>query len=547
MKDLTRKTQETIKLMGRKIRTFSEVMAINPLVEVFVKGREFGEDRVYRGAKKYLTRGEKLKTIVELTETFIKVAQVIETRDRQKPITLRARNCLGLSDQEIINVLTELLPPEGGGRGDVTLLIPISQVISRTVRFPTHDENEIREIMRYRVVHEVPLAPENIVYGYRITSKDSDGYSTSNLFIVKRVVIDRYIDMLKAAHLEPDSVKLNIEGIANFIRSRSPEIFDEQEEISAIIDIDQDITNIGFIVKGKLIFTRYIPVGAGDLLRDSVMESLPERKRSVEFLQDEMLRTFGLFSKEAMQQRVARIILCGVPEVCQAMGEGLEETFNLSVEEIYPVTSKDLKSLSTGEEEQTVQVKGFSMASVIGQAVSGRLEGIDLLPAEYVAKKRQRSRRRDFLKTAALALILLVITALIAERELSKREQHLGKLEEEITTILPVTTRVEGIESRLEMIGKRIENKGLTLVVLREVHSLLPSDISLSLFSYTGGKTVVLKGTAMRMSDVFALVPKLEKSDHFRNVSVGYASKRATGGDELTDFQINMMVEKVRN
>ncbi len=545
MKELSRKTQEKIKLVGRKVRTFSEILVSHLVVDALKKGREFGEDRVLGGARRYLGGGERLKTIVELTETFIKVAQVVETKGRQKPITLRARNCLGLSDQEVKDILLELLPLEGRQPGEVTLVIPISQVISRTVRFPTHDEDEIRQIMRYRVEHEVPLSLENIVYGYRVSSKDGDGYSTSNLYIVRRKLIDRYIEILKAAHLEPDSIRLNVEGITNFVRSRRPDIFEDQEEISAIIDIDQDITTIGFVVRGNLTFSRYVPVGAGDLLRDSLLDSIPDRKRSVEFLQDEMLRTFGLFSKEAMQQRVARIILSGVPDVCQAIAEGLEETFNLSVIEVYPVASEDLNRLSTGSEEMTpALVKGFSMASVIGQAVSGRRGGINLLPAELVEMRRRKARRREILKTAALAAILLVVAALIAGRELSKREEYLGRLEEEISRMLPVTTRIEGIESRLDMIGRRIENKGLALDVLREVHNLMPSDMSLNLMSYSGGRTVVLKGTAMRMSDVFALVPKLEKSDLFRNVSVGYASKRATGTDELTDFQINMMVAR---
>ena len=82
--------------------------------------------------------------------------------------------------------------------------------------------------------------------------------------------------------------------------------------------------------------------------------------------------------------------------------------------------------------------------------------------------------------------------------------------------------------------------------VLRELYQGIPPKVSLSLFSFEADEKVTLKGSSPTMTEVLDLIPKLESSQLFRNVTVQYLNKRRVKDKEFVDFliQLQLGVEK---
>jgi Tfp pilus assembly protein PilN len=78
----------------------------------------------------------------------------------------------------------------------------------------------------------------------------------------------------------------------------------------------------------------------------------------------------------------------------------------------------------------------------------------------------------------------------------------------------------------------------MPLRVLRELYTVVPSQVALTLMILDTKGTVLLKGQAPSMSEVFALVSALEESSLFHNVQVRYANKRQTQEREIADFEV---------
>ena len=74
--------------------------------------------------------------------------------------------------------------------------------------------------------------------------------------------------------------------------------------------------------------------------------------------------------------------------------------------------------------------------------------------------------------------------------------------------------------------------------MIRELYTILPEDISLTIFEFEDKSRVLLRGTAKELSRVFSLLPVLEKSQYFENVKINFATKRTFQKKEFADFEI---------
>ncbi len=70
-----------------------------------------------------------------------------------------------------------------------------------------------------------------------------------------------------------------------------------------------------------------------------------------------------------------------------------------------------------------------------------------------------------------------------------------------------------------------------------------PAKTALNVFIYDDAQGVTIKGSSPAMSEVFALIPKLENSAYFENVTSRYATQRRIRGQEITEFHIECIME----
>ena len=94
------------------------------------------------------------------------------------------------------------------------------------------------------------------------------------------------------------------------------------------------------------------------------------------------------------------------------------------------------------------------------------------------------------------------------------------------------------------LIAKDHRKRGRFIIdILGHSYDLIPANISLSVVSYDGKKTISYKGTSKDMANILAFVKKLEKSEYFYTTEIKYATKKKVKGEEVTDFNIQCQLK----
>ena len=138
---------------------------------------------------------------VELSEDFIKLAEVSSVTGKRE-ITRLAKLPIASEDE------FALTP-----RRQVRLNMPRHLVTVRFLKFPSTDDNEIKKMVKIESLKHVPYADEDVVSGYRIIEKLTDGYSNILIAVAQAEAVRKEVDILKKAGMTVESVALGAETL----------------------------------------------------------------------------------------------------------------------------------------------------------------------------------------------------------------------------------------------------------------------------------------------------------------------------------------------
>ena len=85
-------------------------------------------------------------------------------------------------------------------------------------------DEEIRRMLALQATANTPYTPEEVIYDYRIFSKDSSGYSRILLILIQRDTVLNFLKDFQHLQLKPEKLTLSTEGIGHKvdgIRARS--------------------------------------------------------------------------------------------------------------------------------------------------------------------------------------------------------------------------------------------------------------------------------------------------------------------------------------
>jgi len=364
-------------------------------------------------------------------------------------------------------------------------------VVLRFVELPSTDHLEIRSMAEFQALKEIPYSKEEIIVSFRNLGSYKDGFSCIMLAVMKRQLAE---DMIKDRKIKPEGMRLWTELLYLYMVKKG---IVKHDKVSLVVDIQKDCSEVIVIDKTKPVFSR------GFKYKEDLLE--------------EMGNSVAAYKRGKDNRGIEEVIISHGPD--------------LSVENAMP----HIKALFS------CPVNFYEYKEGLG-SLNLPLE-IDLLPGEYVDKKLKRESARQLFLTCFLLFVALAMTVSFFVFKVHQKNKISLMLTEKTDKIQKAAEELNMLLKKTDILKSEKIDGETAINILKESYELAPGDILLSGFNYDGKDMLYCKGSAGNMASVLNFIRILERSKYFKKAEVKYATKRVTGNQEITDFNIACQVK----
>jgi len=366
------------------------------------------------------------------------------------------------------------------------LIIPRHQVTLRFIELPSLDPSEIRSMVEFQALKELPYPKEEVITGYRNAGSYKKGFSYIMLAVVKRQLLE---EKMAEKELRPEHIRLETELLYLYLLKKN---LIKQDKVTLVINIQKDYSELMILDKTKPVFSRglsNLEAWLEEVDRSVVSYKRDRNNREIE----DVLVTFGL---------------------------------NLSIDNIKPHL-KEYFTVPVSYYEYKEDMAGLGLP----------LE-IDLLPGEYIDKRLSRENTMQAIVTYFLLFIALAMLASFFVFKMREKNKAFYAISERIERMQGDIEQLDALLKKTEILKSQQEDGRRVVNILKECYDLTPQDITLGGLDYDPAGALYYKGVTREMSGVFNFIKVLEKSKYFKKVEVKYATRKKTENQEFTDFSI---------
>lgn len=177
---------------------------------------------------------------------------------------------------------------------------------------------------------------------------------------------------------------------------------------------------------------------------------------------------------------------------------------------------------------------------------------INLVPAELLAKAKQK---QQVLQAAAIGAMVLVLVLLVSvghyfrltrlESQLAKQQETLKKLEVIVAKVEELERQASAVRSRLKVVNDLLKGRQLYPVFMSDFVRSVPPGVRVKTLNTSGGGSsvgpvkLVMTAEAVSDEDIAAWVKRMEASGRFSGAELGAITGSAT--ERLFSFSLTVV------
>jgi Tfp pilus assembly PilM family ATPase len=465
---------------------------------------------------------------LDLSSANLKASYVRVTPSKKELISAVVKNINGLSEDEVAKSLLLLTREFKIKKPHYVLCVPSQLVITKNIEVPSLDLKEIREIVNLQAGRHTPYSREEVIVDYIPIGTYKQNYTKVLLLIVNSSVVKKQFTILDKAGIKIDKAILAQEGIAAFAAKSFK--FDPAA-VTAVLHLDDVVTDFSIFFKNKVIFIRSIPIGRQHLTGD--------REKNLEKFLDEVKKSLDSYQVENIEKAPAMFILTGAMDGVDNLDTLINEAAHIPVR-VVAYLSNAFKSFAGSEESKEVSFLG-----VAGPLLALGECRTSLIPEEVKYKMALAQRGRALMVMAVALLSIVVLSFMMMMTEVYFKNAYLKKLEDKYGNLGSEARELGKEFQRNSQIRSYLLGRGSSVNALTELHDLAPLNLNLNYIKFENDGKFIIRGTAESMSIVFSFNGSMEKSKVFKDVKIKYTTKRVEGQKEFVDFEINCLIRKV--
>ncbi|MEI6218223.1 MAG: pilus assembly protein PilM [bacterium] len=442
----------------------------------------------------------KCVTIAEAGSDRIKLIQV--TRDSTGVCVTRLFvKKFDTVDDEFMRSLSAEVRKLRLGNAPVVACLPRQVVNVRLLEVPSTDPDEIAGMVELQVGKQTPYSRDEIVADYRTIGAGRDGHTRIMLIMVQQGIMRQRFRILEEAGLDVESMSVSSEGMLNWYRSIHPEKAGKGGTV--LLDVDAGCSDLSIIVKGQLVFTKSILVGASQLLDE------PDKWR--EKLAREVENSIEMYRGEAGgYASLDTILLSGASQGIEGLDVDLGNRLKLEAKSVDCMQNVRLAEGLPGMRDKSF--RGLSFTPVIGMAMDpGSLE-FALVPESVKMRRDLETKARRLtamgIGVLAVGMLLSVLTIVLMHQKLGVVIDLRSRLKETEAKVAEVNRMSQTVETIME----RLDSSRAPVNILLELCKVTPPLVMYDSIVFETEGVLVLKGRAHSFPDVDMLRVKLETS-----------------------------------
>jgi len=379
--------------------------------------------------------------------------------------------------------------------GDVTVAMGTSELLTRTMEFPTPDPSEIANMVGFQIDKVSPYPIDQLAIAHEILATKEEGADVL-MAAAKRAQIDAIGDTFERAGIHIHSIDARVLGWLELLRSQ--EHIDSKGCEILIIDDGIDFT--------MAVLNDGIPISLRALHEDS------DDMNVVEDLVHEISYTLTTLDAELDLPQPASIDIWNFESIPTALRTKLAEKSGLKIKHF---DLGVLPPLSQGIIDRTLNLESR----------------IELIPREWVEFKERKALQKKFGLISGILAAVWLFTMLVFFGIYKARDATLAGVRKKAEANRPQAEQALQNREKLKALKVYADRSDSSIESLREVTRLLPAgDIEFVSFNYTKGKAITLRGTARSANLANNYFSALNKSSLFDGTNNESVSTKTTKG-----------------
>ncbi len=298
------------------------------------------------------------------------------------------------------------------------------------------------------------------------------------------------------------------------------------------INVDELFSDFVVILKDKALFSRSIPLGA---------QAFAQGEESFLRFREEVKKSLDAYLSEDIDKSPHLVILGGATQSLVPLKDILKETLPFPLEMV-----SEFKGLLVEKEAKKAVSLGskVSFLNLISSLLGLPEVEINIIPEEIKLKMDLEQKSKELIKTGIFLIVIFILSFSIILSKIYFKSLYLKKIKTQYAQTIEEAKRLEDDYTKVNLIQSYLSKRGSSLQVLRELYNIIPSDVEFTDVRLDDKGRLSLRGVAENMSSVFSLVEGMSKSNYFKEVRTRYTTKRREGASDVTDFEINSLVEQ---
>jgi Tfp pilus assembly protein PilN len=385
-----------------------------------------------------------------------------------------------LTPEHLASVMSVVADELKDGKARYVLCLPKSWAIVQTAEFPVAVKENLSNVVSYELDRLTPLTANNAFYDYKQLWENQEKLSIL-LAVAKADQIKPYLDALQAKGIFVGKLNISSFVIVSLIQNTYKNVN------SVFISFNDKFYECGVIINN---FTIRTVSGVVEKKDDSPIDYV-------------IRQTYPLFNLLTGCGSPVRIVVNTSEQNYKKFQEKLSKfpLFNLD---------RDVKlNTPKGDKELSYNAVGGFLETVIA----------DKNDFNLLSKKNDRQNKTPFLSTIILSVIIFLIGAfyivapiVIEQKKVEEIDSHINSLKPEMKKIDALKKEIEFISADIDIINNFKKQSTLSMVILKELTSILPEKTWLTRVRITENNTEI-EGYA---ASATAIIPKLENSKYFQ-------------------------------
>ncbi|HNV85994.1 MAG TPA: PilN domain-containing protein [Candidatus Omnitrophota bacterium] len=395
----------------------------------------------------------------------------------------------------------------------VTLILPRQEMLSRTLKLPSPDPEEIFKLIELRLPQEIPYTLNEIVYVIASCRPLEDHNTEIRILWALKSNVQSKLEVLHLLDYVPDLILSSSQALCCAYQSFKNR--HSTPETALLLQLDERESELLLLHGKNILHTRLIKKDLAGILET------PE----------DLLREFdslaGLSEKENFEKPLA-LLIAGA-DTNDSFPEWISKKTELSVQRLPSPVKPGLHPRKS--------VETFLTAPIPPEQTG--------LSSEDIRKKQQIRRKARLARqilTFGAAFILFSLSSLWLD--LSAKEIYKAKLEKFWRELSPDAKKVLRIAHEIKFYQEFQKEKTIPLEFLSSLPGTLPQGISLTQFEYTQETGFQLRGVGDNHESILRFLKEIRKLPYISKADFDFSTRRKQSGREYFEFQISAVPVK---